>query len=99
MSFLEKTRPGPKTGQRKGLIPQSPVVSAKPSRANYVYAQSNEKYGMGIMPRVQFSGSSPEKILPTVQMQRSHMNIFLTTLINRQKKRNIEGKQLQHGIV
>ena len=51
------------------------------------------------MQRVQFPGQGipDESMLPTMQMQRSHMNQFLTTLINKQKKR-VEGQQMPYSI-
>ena len=65
MSFLEKTRPGPKIGhQRKSLINQSPInVPTKPSHASTI--QSDEKQQMSEMAMaqstIQFNNGTPDK--------------------------------------
>lgn len=55
MSFLEKTRPGPKTGHRRGaMITQSPIVPVKPTRIPLPQSDEKPPTVSPMVPRVQF---------------------------------------------
>ena len=100
MSFLEKTRPGPKSGQKRPPTAQgnyqSPMAGKPPNKSPDAGLSEDKTIGQQVADVARFA-STPDKsnIMPTVQMQRSHMNQFLDTLISKHNKKRTELESAQ----
>ena len=94
MSFLDKARPGPKTGPRR-VTYHSPKASRSPAAG----PRTNPSDEKGVVVPINNQASStrfiketPTKsVMPSVQMQRNHMNQFLDTLIYKHYHKPIQG--------
>ena len=95
MSFLEKTRPGPKSGQKRPPTAQgnyqSPMACKPPPNKSPDAGLSEDKtIGQQVADVARFANTPDKSNMPTVQMQRSHMNQFLDTLISKHNKKRSE---------
>ena len=99
MTFLEKTRPGPKSGQKRPPTAQgnyhSPMAGKPPNKSPDPGLSEDKTIGQQVADVARFASTPDKSNMPTVQMQRSHMNQFLDTLISKHNKKRSELESAQ----